>query len=492
MSKSIRFETAKRVRRLGLGAVAAPLLAGTMLAGAMVAQPAIAGDRSVAKASEALAENETGKAVRYAEEAVQADPRDASRRTLLGKAYLRDGRLASARQALAEAVSLGDGSPRTALMLALAEIGSGSARTAVGTLAQHGNAIPAADRGLAFALAGETARGVEIIASDIRAGNDNPKSRQNLAYAFALDGRWREARMMAAQDVPADVIDKRMTEWAMTARPDQVGVRVARLVGAEYKDDAGMPAQLALANFPAAKPAPAPVMAESKPAPAPAPVKAAPAPAPVKAAPVKVAEAKVEPKPAVKPAAAPAPKKAEPVVVARLAEPAKEAAPTKEAAKTSSVQTASVPASKPAMMQMAVIQPTPKKADPVEAKPVKVAAVTPAKAAPKASAKPAAPKLPTPSASGTHIAQLGSYTSEANARAGWKVFQSRYSNLKGQQPVITKASVDGTDYFRVAAGGFDAKSAAAMCKAVKSSGHGCLPIAKANAKADKVRVAKAN
>ncbi len=486
MSKSIRFETAKRVRRLGLGAVAAPLLAGTMLAGAMIAQPAIASDRSVTKASEALAENETGKAVRYAEEAVQADPRDASRRTLLGKAYLRDGRLASARQALAEAVSLGDNSPRTALMLALAEIGSGSARSAVATLAQHGNAIPASDRGLAFALAGETARGVEIIASDIRAGNDNPKNRQNLAYAFALDGRWREARMMAAQDVPADVIDNRMTEWAMTARPDQVGVRVARLVGAEYKDDAGMPAQLALANFPAVKAAPAPVMAESKPA----PVKAAPVPAPVKAAPVKVAEAQ----PVAKPAATPAPKKAEPVVVARMEQPAKEAAPTKEAAKTSSVQTASVPASQPAMMQMAVVQPTTKKADPVEAKPVKVAAVTPAKAAPKASAKAAAPALPTPSASGTHVAQLGSYTSEANARAGWKVFQSRYANLKGQQPVITKASVDGTDYFRVAAGGFDAKSAAAMCNAVKSSGHGCLPIAKANAKqsADKVRVAKAD
>ncbi|WP_144096325.1 SPOR domain-containing protein [Croceicoccus sediminis] len=483
MSKSIRFETAKRVRRLGLGAVAAPLLAGTMLAGAMIAQPAIASDRSVARASEALAENDTAKAVRYAEEAVQAEPRDASRRTLLGKAYLRDGRLASARQALMEAVSLGDSSPRTALMLALAEIGSGSARSAVGTLALHGNAIPASDRGLAFALAGETARGVEIIASDIRAGNENPKNRQNLAYAFALDGRWREARMMAAQDVPADVIDKRMTEWAMTARPDQVGVRVARLVGAEFKDDAGMPAQLALANFPAApKPVPAPVMAEAKPAPAPAPVKAAPAPAPVKAAPVKVAEAKVEPKPA----AVPAPKKAEPVIVARMDEPAK------EVAKASGVKTASVPASQPAMMQMAVIQPTPKKAAPVEAKPVKVAAVAPAKAAPKASAKPAAPRLPTPSASGTHVAQLGSYTSEANARAGWKVFQSRYSNLKGQQPVITKASVDGTDYFRVAAGGFDAKSAAQMCNAVKSSGHGCLPIAKANAKSDKVRVAKAD
>lgn len=481
MSKTFRFETANRAGRTGLRAFAAPLLAGSVLA--MSASPALAGDRSVEKASEALAENEVDRAVDYAEKAVAEAPRDADRRALLGKAYLRAGRMASASAALSEAVALGDNSPRVALMLALANIGAGHPREGVAALASQGNAIPAADRGLAFALAGETARGAEIIASAIRAGADTPKTRQNLAYAFALDGRWREARMMAAQDVPADMLDKRITEWATTSRPDQVGVRVARLVGAEYQQDRGMPRELALANFPAPAPKPvapsivkpAPAMAEAKAPALVAPVQPASKPAP---APVKVAE-KSEPKP---------------VLVASL-KPA-----------SAAVKTADVPASqaaKPTTMSMAVIQPTPAKAPATHSAPaqftstkpapVKVAAVS-AKPAP-APAKKAAPALPAPAASGSHVAQLGSYTSEANARAGWKVFQSRYSNLAGQSPVITRATVDGKDYYRVAAGGFDAKGASQMCQAVKASGHGCLPIAKASAKVpadNKVRVAKAD
>lgn len=466
MSKSFRFEFANRS---AFRALVAPLLAGSMLAGALIAHPAAAGNRSVEKASEALQENEADKAVRYAEKAVEEAPRDASRRALLGQAYLQAGRMASARDALSEAVSLGEGSPRVALMLALAEIGAGDPRTGVMTLARQGNAIPAADRGLAFALAGETARGVEIISADIRAGNNTAKNRQNLAYAFALDGRWREARLMAAQDVPADMLDRRITEWATTSRPDQVGLRVASLVGAQLQADEGMPTHLALANHPAPAPAakPAPKLAEVQPA----PVK----PAPVQSASAPVAElAKAESEPA-KPAAAP-------VVVARRA--------------PSPVKVAEVPASKalsePKMIAMAVVQKTPAR-EQVSAK-----VAVPAPAAVKVAAKPApakkaAPVLPSPAASGTHVAQLGSYASEANARAGWQVFQSRYANLKGLQPVITKAVVDGKDYYRVAAGGFDAKGANQMCQAVKASGHGCLPIAKASAKSDnKVRVAKAD
>ncbi|MBB3990403.1 SPOR domain-containing protein [Croceicoccus naphthovorans] len=441
--------------------LAAMMLAGSMMAGVVAVQPAMAGDGSVAKAAEALQENELGKAVRYAEDAVESEPRDAARRALLGRTYLRAGRIYSARSALAEAVSLGDNSPRTALMLALAEIGAGNPRAGVSALAMQGNAIPAADRGLAFALAGETARGVEIISADIRIGNNTPKNRQNLAYAFALDGRWREARLMAAQDVPANMLDQRITEWATTSRPDQVGQRVAALVGTELADDQGMPRALALSNFPA--PAPA-----AKPA---APVQMA------KAEPVAPAQTA-----SVKPAVVAAPEKpaAKPVVVAALAEPAP-------------VKTAAVPASNaaPQTMQMAVIQPTPAKKAEAKATPVKAAAVT--TSAKPVPVKKAAPALPTPGAAGTHIAQLGSYGSESQAQAGWKVFQSRYANLKGQSPVITKANVDGKDYWRVAAGGFDAKGANAMCAAVKAGGHGCLPIAKSTAKADaKVRVAKAD
>jgi len=455
MTKSIRFETAKRTVKA--------LLVGTVLAGAMVSIPAVAKD-DVDKASEALRENEADKAVRYAEKAVEAAPRDADRRALLGQAYLRAGRLVSARDALNDAVALGDSSPRVGLMLALAQIGSGNPRAGIATLSMHGNAIPAADRGLAFALAGDAGRGVEIISDDIRMGNNTSKSRQNLAYAFALAGRWKEARLMAAQDVPANMIDQRITEWATTARPDQVATRVAALLGAEAVADSGMPRALALANFPAAQPKAAPVMAAAKPA------SVAPTPA-VKAEPVVVAEAKPAPvvvaeaKPAPAPVAAKVAPVSKPVIVASLP-------PSSAAEKPAPVAAPAKPAPAPA----------------------KVASVSPVKKAPvrQAAAKPA---LPTPGASGSHIAQLGSYTSEANALAGWKVFQSRYANLNGQKPVITRAVVDGKDYYRVAAGGFDAKGAAAMCSAVKASGHGCLAIAQVNNAGSspvkaKVRVAK--
>ena len=48
----------------------------------------------------------------------------------------------------------------------------------------------------------------------IRNGENTPKMRQNIAYAYALAGRWREARLMAQQDVPADQVSHRMQEWA--------------------------------------------------------------------------------------------------------------------------------------------------------------------------------------------------------------------------------------------------------------------------------------
>ena len=473
-----------------------------LIGASAMALPAAAPARDNAeKAEAALAKENADKAVSYAERAVLENPRDPETRVLLGQAYLKAGRMISARDSLAAAVELGDASPRTALMLALAQTGAGEPRLAVGTINMQGSAIPAADRGLALALAGETARGVEIIASDIRAGNNTPKSRQNLAYAFALDGRWREARAMAAQDVPANEIGDRMTEWASTARPDLYAQRVAALMGAEAVEDRGMPQQLALANS-------APVMAAPEPkpqmavAPAPAParepvlvaaapgteaelppvkadtaVRAAPEPSTVSLAVVQPAPA-AEPKPAPIPSSRTAPKA---VVVASL--PASSAA-----------RSAAPADSKPALAAKPAVQPAPA--------PVKVAAAP--KAEPKPAAKPASkpaakPPLPVPAANGTHVAQLGSYASPEAAEAGWKVFQARYANLKGSQPVITKANVDGKDYWRVAAGGFDRQGANAMCSAVKASGNGCIPIAQAggngpSAKSvpNKARLAKAD
>ncbi|HET9628427.1 MAG TPA: tetratricopeptide repeat protein, partial [Novosphingobium sp.] len=148
------------------------------------------------------------RAVARAEATVARAPRDVAARAELGRAYLAAGRFESAREALGDAMSLGDTSGRTALSLALAQIGSGQFRQAVALLDERRDDIPAGDLGLALALAGESSRGVAILVDAVRGGENTPKLRQNLAYAYALDGRWAEAKIMAAQDVPSDQLDR--------------------------------------------------------------------------------------------------------------------------------------------------------------------------------------------------------------------------------------------------------------------------------------------
>ena len=113
---------------------------------------------------QALASNRLEKA----EKAVARSPRNTAARAELGQAYLKAGRFASAQAAFEEAVSLGDTSPRTALGLSLAEIANRHERDAVAVLDQHKEALPAADLGLALALAGETGRGVAVLVDAVR------------------------------------------------------------------------------------------------------------------------------------------------------------------------------------------------------------------------------------------------------------------------------------------------------------------------------------
>jgi len=211
---------------------------------AVVAKPAP--DKVAAEAQKALSSGQVDKAIELAEALVAANPREASYRALLGQAYLRAGRFESSAQALNDAMKLGDNSSRTALSLALANVGQGKNREAVAILDDWRDAIPAADLGLAYALAGETNRGVAILSDALRAGDNTPKLRQNLAYAFALDGRWREARLMVSQDVPAGQVDARLSDWASKAKPEDGRVRVASLIGAPNRQDSGMPTALAL------------------------------------------------------------------------------------------------------------------------------------------------------------------------------------------------------------------------------------------------------
>lgn len=223
---------------------------------------------AAAPADAALAKGDEAKGLDLAEAAVERAPRDAAARAALGRAYLKEGRFTSAATALGDAVALGDTSGRSLLALALAQVGSGQPRDAVATLDKGATLIPAADLGLALALAGEGGRGTIILADAVHSGDHSEKLRANLAFAYALDGRWAEARNLVSTDLPADQVDARMTDWAQAARPEAARERVATLLGVTLKDDAGLPAKLALAPVAAPTPdtAAMPALAVAEPA----------------------------------------------------------------------------------------------------------------------------------------------------------------------------------------------------------------------------------
>ncbi len=411
------------------------------------------------------------KAVVSAERAVARSPQNASLRARLGLAYLQAGRFDSATSAFGDAMRLGDNSPRTALSLALAKIGAGHSREAVAILDQWRDSIPASDLGLALALAGESTRGVAILADALRSGQSSAKLRANLAYAYALDGRWREARTMMAQDVPADQIDRRISEWAVQGRPEDSQKRVAGLLGAPVRSDPGQPQNLALADSApieqlaaeatAAQPQPAqqpiaaggelPAAGESQ-VPAPLAVPAVAAVSEMAVAPAYVTPAHAAPAYAVSDFAAPA-----------NPAPAPQAAPA--AKPTGSNSFASAFTAPPASFQSSAINwQAPRKA------PRTVRVVQPA-------AKAAVAR------NGSHLVQLGSFSSLQGARRGWGILAARNPNLREYRLVITPAVVQGRNYWRVAVAGFNSRTASGMCSSVKSRGGVCFAYAATRAPA---------
>lgn len=409
---------AKAVRYAITGALAVSLLAGC----AASSKLARAGQSHAARTSD-----DADRAVSTAEAAVALSPQDSAARVALAQAYLDAGRFRSAATTFHDAIALGDVSGRTQLSFALAEIAAGDGLAAVAALDDAADAIPAGDRGLALALAGDTGRGVAILTEALRGGENTPKMRQNLAYAFALDGRWREARLMMTQDVPADQVNDRIGDWAMMSRPEDVQKRVATLLGVPAGvADAGQPERLALANTAphaqvaaqASAPAPQPADAELPPVDQPAVAVAEPP------APVSVAAAFATPQPGFV---------SQPVVQA--------AAPP--------VKSQRVPARTSAGLQ-------------------------------RDAATLAFARRP---AAGTHMVQLGSFSSEASARSAWRIFTARNPELRNYRMTITPAVVNGRNFWRVAAAGFDAGSAVRACSGVRSRGGTCFAYAASNAPA---------
>ncbi|HQV03112.1 MULTISPECIES: tetratricopeptide repeat protein [unclassified Novosphingobium] len=444
-----------RIRRsvlpLGLAGVMAVAIAtgAGFSSSAVVAKPAP--DKVAAEARKALASGQVEKAIAMAEELVAANPKEAGYRAILGQAYLRAGRFESAAQSLDDAMKLGDNSARTALSLSLAYSGMGKNREAVAILDDWRDAIPVADLGLAYALAGESSRGVAILSDALRGGENTPKLRQNLAYAFALDGRWREARLMAAQDVPADKLDARISSWASRSRPEDGRVRVAGLLGAPVRADQGMPAQLALN----ASPDQEQLAAETGAQRAPAPTFAANGELPAaNANPTELAQYQ----PVSAPVAEAAP--AEPV-------PARSFAAT--FSETPVVQP--IPASLPDRSV------APKAKKPARAVAAQVAVAPAAPAAHRPGLRPRRAAAPVIGKGSSHAVQLGSFSSEQGARRAWGYYAARNAELRNFRMNITPATVRGKKFWRVAAVGLDGNGAGGLCSKVKSRGGVCFAYA---------------
>lgn len=434
--------TTVRMRNIILPLSLAGVIALASVSGGTSADAAQKPDEILAKAQKELAKGHVDQAIKLAEAAVAANPRESNYRALLGQAYLRAGRFDSAATALNDAMTLGDNGQKTALALALANAGMGKDREAVAILTDWHDAIPASDLGLALALAGEPERGAAVLADALRNGENTPKIRQNLAYAYALDGRWLQARVMMQQDVPADQVDARISDWALKAKPEDSQLRVASLLGAPMVRDPGQPTALALNSRPdeqqlaaedAAIKAPASVAAaapselppvEIRPIAAPVQVAQAPAPEPVEIAPAPVPEP-------VEVAAAPAPVRPEAneVVSNPVVQPI---------AQAFARVFASTPKARPAPIRVALAAPRPVHHQ------------------------------------GTHLVQLGSFASEQGARRAWGIYTGRDAQLRNYQMKIIPVIVNGKNYWRVAAAGFDAGGANGWCSRIKAHGGQCL------------------
>ena len=434
-----------------IGLVVSTALASVAFAGyAASAAPRV--DRSFAKAEAALVKGQSAKAVTHAEAAVLADPRNGDVRALLGAAYLGTGRFQAAATSFEDAMALGNEDPRTVLSYVLAKIALGDGATAVATLNKWEGVLNTTDYGLALALAGQPERGVHVLTNEVRFGEVTPKLRQNLAYAYALSGNWRAARVMAAEDVPAGNIDQRLAEWAAMAAPEDHQRRVASLLKVTPASDMGQPAQLALANFPEQAAMFAAIEAVDKVAAPGAPER----PSQSEALAFGLADA-VSDQPIERFDPTPAPAR---ITAARVANPV--------AATTAPSASGMRFVSKPVVQQVPQREARPSAAAPAAPRAVSEAAPQRRMAATAAASDTSA---------GSHMVQLGSYNSKVDAERGWNILKSKFPQLKDHNVVITEAMVNGRTFWRVAAAGFGAMSARNMCSTVKSAGRGCFAYA---------------
>ena len=415
--------------------VIAALLSTAALAGGIAATAASdtgATRRAAAEykaASKALDKRDVAKAIASAEAAVALDPRNAGYRTLLGQAYLAAGRFPSAVGALGDALALNPGDGSAALHLALSQIATGDWDGARKTLVTHEGTIPASDRGLAFALAGDPVTAVNLLNAASREPGADAKTRQNFALSLALAGRWNEARTVASLDMaPADV-DARIVQWAAFAQPTGAADQVAALLGVVPVVDGGQPERLALNTT-----APT-VAATSQP---------------------------VAPVDSFMPTQS--------VAVAAAAPVAAEPAPNAGTADVANIASAIVFAPRQEVVQAIPIDMPSRAVDARVAAAPKVATLRTAAAAPE-DAKASAPRT---LGKGKFYVQLGAYENAGVAKDAWGRLSRRVGSLGGLAPQGMTISARGQNFYRLSVGGFARGDADGLCRKVRAGGAACF------------------
>jgi len=400
-----------------------------------------------AKAQAAVARGDYAEGLGHAERAVELSPRDVGYRMILADLYLKNGRFQSAETTFGDVRQLDPGNQRAAFSVALARIALGRPAAAVAELDRLAETAAPADIGLAYALAGEPRRAIELLEPAARAPGATGRLRQNLALAYALAGDWEKARITASQDVSPAELGERLRQWADFARPGGGAAQVAALLGVAPAADGGQPARLALA---APQPEPAALAAAAAPPPEPAP-EAVPAASPALAA--------VEPVPP-----------AEPVRTAAGDLP--QWVSERAAAEAETPAPASGEETRPVYAEAVQALVTPQ---PSVITPAAPAIETPARRFEAPSRRPASPAAPASAAPGRFAVQLGAYSTPGAVERAWAQMLKRF-RFQDLTPLSTTVRMPGRGTLhRLSVAGFASRDAAGRtCRSIRARGGACF------------------
>jgi Flp pilus assembly protein TadD len=438
------------------------------VASAADSQPASKDGKAVSMSKDLaklIAKRNAADAVEMGEKLVARQPNHAGYRMQLGESYLLAGRFASAEAAFGDALALSPSDDRAALKLALVKSALGKSQDAQDLLNDHRGTLSASDYGLAMSLAGDPETGATALETAARAQGADARTRQNLALAYAMSGRWVEARTVAAQDLSAGTLDARMTQWAQFAKPRSSWDQVASLLGVRPAQDPGQPVRLALNG---SQSAPVRVAAARQPSREPAGFASnqdggsdqAPVFELSSLSPVKSVD--------VPPSVAPAPV-FKPIEASRPVQAPLIAAPSGAAKRRPIVETIGKPVARPsALAANSAVKKSVAPAAAKTAKPVAVAAVAAKKPVQVASVAPV-------SVGGRYVVQLGAYSTAKAADQAWASAKSKVPALASYTSSKTSVQSGSASLQRLSASGIKSKTDAdALCAKVKASGGNCF------------------